>query len=44
MSEVVDRLLDNGMIKESQVREMEEFYELIKESSWLQSLWGKAKP
>ena len=44
MSEVVERLLSQGIIKESQVQEMEEFHDLIKESGWLSSAWGSAKP
>ena len=44
MSAVVERLLSQGIIKESQVQEMEEFRDLVKESGWISNAWNKSKP
>lgn len=44
MSKIVESLHDRGIIKESQIQEMEDFYSMVKESGWFSKMTGKARP
>lgn len=44
MSDIVEKLFNDGIIKESQIQEMEEFRNFVKEAGWLSSVSQTIKP